>query len=77
MLAFNKTVLGNEKIVRFWDSGGNAIGTAESKAGFLCSASDTSRCYIQTSGHLRIINPLMTGHTHINSGHSPSFLHCL
>lgn len=71
MLAFNKTVLGNEKIVRFWDSGGNAIGTAQIEGRILCSASDTSRCYIQTSGHLRIINPYDGTYTSIPTSPSP------
>lgn len=57
MLAFNKTVLGNDKIVRFWDSSGIAVGTANIDGRILCTASDSTRFYIQTPGELRIINP--------------------
>ena len=57
MLAFNTTVLGNEKIVRFWDSSGGSIGTCAIEGRILCATSDSSRFYIQTPGQLRVINP--------------------
>jgi hypothetical protein len=57
MLAFNKTVLGNEKVVHFWDNGGKELDTVTIDGRITCSASDASRYYIQTSGELRIINP--------------------
>lgn len=71
MLAFNKTVLGNEKIVRFWDSEGNAIGVASIDGRIVCTTSDTSRFYIQTPGQLRIIDPYDGTYTSIPTSSDP------
>ncbi len=57
MLAFNKNVLGNEKIIRFWDSSGTALGSATLDGRIICTASDTTHYYFQTPGALRIIRP--------------------
>jgi hypothetical protein len=71
MLAFNKTVLGNEKIVRFWDSSGVAVGTANIDGRILCTASDSTRFYIQTPGQLRIMNPVDETYTSVPTATDP------
>jgi|GEM_PF-599914 hypothetical protein len=71
MLAFNKTVLGNEKIVRFWDSSGTTLGSATIDGRILCTASDKSHYYIQTPGELRVINPSDGTYTSVPTASDP------